>query len=102
MVSVLLLPEYEDSLENGAHLYGYTIERFKRALEWAVWAGEVDALYELANCRCCCGEHTFEWCPARVWGGCRGQGEMTRAEYESWVEHYARFHGMTREQFEGG
>ncbi len=101
-MKILLLPEYQDALEEGARLYGYPLERFKRALEWAMWSGNVDALDELAGCRCCCWEHTFEWCPARVWNGCRGSGSMSRTELESWVRHYERFHGMTREQFYGG
>jgi hypothetical protein len=67
----------------------------------AIWEGDVDKLYELAPCRCCCGEHTFENCPARQWGGCRGQGTMTRADYEEWARHYEKFHGMARAEFEG-
>lgn len=69
-------------------------------LEAAVWAGDYDKLQELAPCRCCCHEHTFgSGCPAYAWGGCRGQATVTREELESWADHYARFHGMTREQF---
>lgn len=97
----LLLPEYEGSLYEGARLYGYEVGRFARALDRAMWRGDIDALDELAHCRCCCWEHTFEWCPARVWGGCRGSGSMSHAELESWVRHYERFHGMTRAQFFG-
>jgi hypothetical protein len=100
-MSVLMLPEYAGSLYVGAHLYGYSVERFQRALEQAVWLGDLDAIGALADCRCCCHEHTFECCPARVWGGCRGQYAMTRAELKSWVEHYRQFHGMTEEQFFG-
>jgi hypothetical protein len=74
---------------------------FVRALEDALWAGDVDRLGELAGCRCCCWEHTFGWCPARIWGGCRGQDSMTAADHEAWAAHYERFHGMTREQFFG-
>jgi hypothetical protein len=62
-----------------------------------MWAGDVDLLDELAPCRCCCHEHTFESCEAREWGGCRGQGTMTRAEELSWAKHY----GMTLEEFFG-
>jgi len=100
-VSALLLPEFQGSLLEGARLYGYPIVRFRRALERAVWRGDIDALDELAHCRCCCHEHTFEHCPARVWSGCRGQAAMTYAELESWFRHYQRRHGMTREQFFG-
>ena len=67
----------------------------------AIWAGDVNALCHLAPCRCCCDEHTFESCEARLWNGCRGQNTMTGAEEESWVAHYARFHGMLWEQFYG-
>ena len=102
MVSLLLLPEFEGSLHDGARRYGYPVDRFQRALEQAMWAGRGDALDELAPCHCCCDEHTHDWCPARVWGGCRGQGAMSRADYEAWFAHYARFHGMTRKEFEGG
>lgn len=72
-----------------------------RELENAIWAGDVDRLQQLAECICCCSEHTFEHCPARAWSGCRGQGSMTRAEQESWAHHYERFHSMTRDQFFG-
>jgi hypothetical protein len=70
-------------------------------LEAAIWAGDVDTLHELAGCVCCCDEHFFEDCPARRWGGCRGQFSMTRAERESWQKHYERFHGMSWKQFYG-
>lgn len=65
----------------------------------ALWAGDVDRLSELAPCRCCCFEHTFEWCEARLWFGCRGQEALTRAEEESWRRHYEQFHGMTLADF---
>jgi hypothetical protein len=63
-------------------------------LEDAIWAGDVDTLCRLAPCECCCGDHTFEQCAARVWGGCRGQGSMTRADEESWARHYREHHGI--------
>lgn len=74
----------------------------RRQVEDAVWAGDVELLSEIAPCRCCCHEHTFADCPARLWHGCRGSGAMTRDEEESWVRHYAAHHGMTRDQFFGG
>lgn len=37
------------------------------ALERALWAGDTDTLDELAHCRCCCHEHTFEDCLAPLW-----------------------------------
>jgi len=73
-----------------------------RRIHAAMWAGDTDTLWEIAACRCCCDEHTFgSGCPAYAWGGCRGQGTMTREEEESWVTHYERFHGMARDQFYG-
>ena len=68
----------------------------------ALWDGNINKLDELAPCRCCCHEHTFEDCPARQWFGCRGQYTMTRAEQESWIRHYNSAHGMSREQFLSG
>lgn len=65
-----------------------------KQLEDAMWAGDADRLYELAPCRCCCDEHTFECCEARQWFGCRGQGSMTRADEESWQRHYQQAHGI--------
>lgn len=70
-------------------------------LDEAIWAGDVDWLSEHAPCVCCCGEHTFEGCPAREWGGCRGQGSMTRAEQESWQRFYEETRGMSWEDFYG-
>jgi hypothetical protein len=61
----------------------------------AIWAGDLDTLEERAGCICCCAEHTFEHCPARLWEGCRGQGALTRADIDEWARHY----GMTREEF---
>jgi len=94
-----LFLEFQDSLYTGAENYGYGVERFTRALEQAIWRGDTDALDELAHCRCCCHQHTFEFCPARVWGGCRGQYTMTHAEEQAWVKHYQHFHGMTEAEF---
>ena len=70
-------------------------------LDEALWAGDIGRLDELAPCRCCCHEHTFEDCPARFWYGCRGQYTMPRAEELSWEAHYARFHGLSRHEFHG-
>jgi hypothetical protein len=70
----------------------------KKQVEDAIWAGDMDWLDEHLHCECCCNEHTGEGCPARLWGGCRGQGSMTRADEESWARHY----GMTLDQFFGG
>lgn len=61
----------------------------------AVWEGDTDWLDEHYGCGCCCNEHTFEGCAARMWGACRGQGTMTQAELDSWARHY----GMTLDEF---
>jgi hypothetical protein len=60
-------------------------------MERAIWEGDVDALQERAPCVCCCAEHTFESCPARLWRGCRGQDSLTRKDIDEWARHY----GMT-------
>jgi hypothetical protein len=74
-------------------------------IEAAMWDSDTALLDELAPCRCCCHEHTFESCPARAWHGCKGQAgdEVTQAEVESWVRVYAAApHWMTRAEFFGG
>lgn len=76
------------------------IRAFKKIIEEAMWDGDSDLLDELAHCRCCCYEHTFGNCPARLWFGCRGQGNLEE-EYDGWKEHYMKFHGMTAAQFDG-
>lgn len=79
-----------------------SLEGLSPEIARAIWEGDVDRLQELAGCRCCCSEHTFgSGCPAYAWGGCRGQGAMTREDEESWARHYERFHGMTRDAFYG-
>ena len=93
--------EHAWSFENGARYHGYSVDRYTRILERAMWNGDTDLLFELASCQCCCDEHTGEGCLARAWGGCLGQDALTRADEESWAAHYARFHGLTREQFFG-
>lgn len=76
-------------------------EEYERALQDAMWDGDIDTLDELAHCRCCCHEHTFEDCEARRWYGCRGQGSMTRDDERSWLKHYQDHHGMTEAEFYG-
>lgn len=66
-------------------------ERLKKAM----WEGDLDTLDKIAGCVCCCDEHTFEHCPARAWGGCRGQDTLTKDDIEAWARHY----GMTVEEF---
>ena len=68
-------------------------------LQKALWEGDIDKLSELAGCVCCCADHTFENCPARIWFGCRGQYTMTRAEELEWAEFYAKHHGLSQDQF---
>lgn len=84
-----------------ADRYNFTPD-MKRAIERAIWEGDTDTLDRLARCRCCCHEHTFfPNCPAAIWHACRGQCSMTDDDIESWVRHYERHHGMTRDQFFG-
>ena len=95
------LAAHEWLIEDLAAVHGMPLYAMRGELERAMWAGDIERLDEIARCRCCCHEHTFEWCYARIWGGCRGQHTMTRAEERSWVEHYRRFHGMTEDEFWG-
>lgn len=37
----------------------------------AMYKKDDDALHEEFGCICCCAEHTFASCLARLWGGCR-------------------------------
>jgi len=73
-------------------------EHLSRWMEDAIWAGDLDVLQQRAPCICCCAEHTFDHCPAREWGGCRGQGALTEDDVRGWAEHY----GMTLGEFLGG
>lgn len=36
-----------------------------------MWTGDMDKLYELYPCQCCCDEHTHAHCEARHYNGCR-------------------------------
>lgn len=80
---------------------------FEEQLKRAMWEGDVDKLHEIAPCACCCHEHTFPCCDARLWGGCRsglpyGYGPEQEAEYiRSWQQHYERYHGMSEAEFYG-
>lgn len=67
----------------------------------AMWAEDVERLQREAGCICCCEDHTFEHCPARAWFGCRGNGATPYEDAESWAAHYARYHGMSWDQFFG-
>jgi hypothetical protein len=101
MTSILLLRDHRASLYEAARLLGREgdEEAVTREIENAIWRGDIDMLGELAGCRCCCYDHTFEDCPARVWSGCYGQGNTPRADRESWQRHYMQHHGMTERQF---
>jgi len=63
----------------------------------ALWAGDLEQLDELAPCKCCCDEHTFSDCPARVWYHCRGQYNL-QEEAEQWAIFYQR-RGWSRDDF---
>ncbi len=64
----------------------------------AMWDRDMDRLYELAQCNCCCDEHTSSDCLARLWGGCRGGYGSKRENAEEWAAHY----DMPVEEFYGG
>jgi hypothetical protein len=76
-------------------------EKIDEELTRAMWEGDLDKLNDLAGCDCCCADHFFEHCPARVWGGCRGQESLTREDYAGWEAHYHKHHGLSRDQFYG-
>jgi hypothetical protein len=63
-------------------------------VERAIWEGDLDKLQELAPCGCCCGEHYFRHCQARVWGGCRGNHDDV--EEAEWQRFYAEVECPTR------
>lgn len=76
----------------------------QQQLQDAMWAGDRDQLEELAPCHCCCSEHTFPHCPARLWGGCRSglaPGVTLQAIEEGWAEFYRKTRGMSRAEFFG-
>ena len=77
------------------------IDAIDEELARAMWEGDLDKLNDLAGCDCCCSDHFFEHCPARVWGGCRGQESLTREDYVAWEDHYRKHHGFSRDQFYG-
>lgn len=55
----------------------------------------------LFPCGCCCEDHTFADCLARVWGGCRSglsYGACDWEDYEAWKRIYVR-NGMKPEDF---
>jgi hypothetical protein len=45
----------------------------EREIEDAMWRGDNAWLANNLPCKCCCEEHTYRDCPARVWSGCMGQ-----------------------------
>ena len=82
-----------------------TDDVWNKAIEIAMWAQDLDGLHELAPCRCCCGEHTFSDCEARVWNGCRSglaPGEQDcYGDERDWQKHYETHHGMPEAEFYG-
>lgn len=68
---------------------------WKMAVQEAMWDNDHETLDTLAQCDCCCDEHTFESCPARYVGDCKGQGTLTWRDIDGWREYL----GMTQEQF---
>lgn len=84
-----------------AEMLGLTPEEFVAKLEGAFWAKNKDDLHSLAGCDCCCHEHTFPNCLARLWGGCRsarayGDDRPTdQDDVEGWAAHY----GVSLEEF---
>ena len=92
-----ILVDNQAALEEGARMTQMSIESFRRALTKAAWEGDIDRRCDLAYCRCCCWEHTFSWCPARLWNACRGGQSDPRTEEEAWRRHY----GMTEAQWYG-
>lgn len=75
-----------------------------KQIHQAVWDNDQDKLQELAPCDCCCDEHTFGCCPARIWNGCRGGGvgQLSIREigddYQKW---YSETRGMSEDDFFG-
>jgi len=65
-----------------------------------MWDDDMDWIYENAGCRCCCYEHTFSDCVARVWGGCRGGDGKGRNVYDHQsLEDWRKFLGMDSDTF---
>lgn len=80
------------------------MDDYAQKLKAAMWAGDIDALQEIAPCGCCCHEHTHIYCAAREWGGCRSglrPGESEKGIAEEWADFYVKERGMTREEFYG-
>tara|TARA_Y100000815_G_C13254983_1_gene466989 strand:- start:365 stop:643 length:279 start_codon:yes stop_codon:yes gene_type:complete len=78
-------------------------EALRKKIEKAIWEGDEETLHALAPCECCCGEHTYLRCPARLYQACRSglNYEETTPNEDSWLKHYTQHHGMTVEQFYG-
>lgn len=69
------------------------------ALNDAMWRGDIEWIDAHYGCGCCCEDHTFAGCPARLWNGCRGQNSIE--DIDGWMAHYAAHHGLNRYQFFG-
>lgn len=71
-------------------------------IEAAMWAEDSERLWELAPCVCCCREHTFPNCTARLWNGCYSGLAFGESQFEddrAWFAHYQKFHGMSEATF---
>lgn len=72
----------------------------KLEVQDAMWAQNVERLHVIAGCKCCCDEHTFVSCPARLWFGCKGQWtEDSFEQGQSWFRLYKE--RMTESEFFG-
>lgn len=72
------------------------VNELRTQLQEAAWDGDDERLRDLAPCSCCCADHTFSYCPARLWDGCRSgleYGVDHLADERSWREHYDKWRG---------
>ena len=70
----------------------------KEQIEQAMWDNDTDRLDELAPCICCCSDHTFSSCLARIRNGCRGSNS-DRDIHESYAKWYFEIRGMENDEF---
>lgn len=72
-------------------------QQYLEEIKDAMYRGDTEWLDQNVRCECCCGEHTFGGCPARIVGTCRGQGSLDHYDIQKWADHY----GMTLDEFYG-
>jgi hypothetical protein len=65
-------------------------------MEQAIWVGDEDTLRERAGCICCCDRHSYVHCPARLWGGCRGQDTSTKNDLDEWEKFVEKWFNNRR------